>query len=58
MYGSDSMYVTHWREVADIVEQIGHMELSYSLRQVYVTGKEMEMRSRRMCGGSCWSEEL
>ena len=44
--------------MADIVEQIGHMELSYSLRQVYVTGKEMEMRSRRMCGGSCWSEEL
>ena len=38
-----------WREVADIVEQIGHMELSRSLRQVYVTGEEMEMRSRRMC---------
>ena len=38
-----------WREVADAVEQIGHMELSRSLRQVYVTGEEMEMRSRRMC---------
>ena len=37
-----------WREVADIVEQIGHVELSRSLRQVYVTGEEMEMRSR-MC---------
>ena len=39
-----------WREVADIVEQIGHVELSRSLRQVYVTGEEMEMRSRMYTG--------
>ena len=39
-----------WREVADVVEQIGHVELSRSLRQVYVTGEGMEMRSRMYTG--------
>ena len=37
-----------WREVADVVEQIGHVVLSRSLRQVYVTGEGMEMRRSRM----------
>ena len=27
-----------WREVADLVEQIGHHQLSHSIKQVYVTG--------------------
>ena len=30
-----------WREVADIVEQIGHKLLARSLKQVYVTGKKV-----------------
>ena len=27
-----------WREVADLVEQIGHHQLSHSIKQVYLTG--------------------
>ena len=27
-----------WREIADVVEQIGHHQLSQSIKQVYVTG--------------------
>ena len=28
-----------WREIADVVEHIGHSSLADSIRQVYVTGK-------------------
>ena len=28
-----------WKEVADVVEEIGHKLLACSLKQVYVTGK-------------------
>ena len=28
-----------WREIADVVEQIGHHQLSHSIKQVYVTGE-------------------
>ena len=27
-----------WREIADVVEQIGYHQLSHSIKQVYVTG--------------------
>ena len=27
-----------WREIADVVEQIGHHQLSQSIKQVHVTG--------------------
>ena len=28
-----------WREIADVVEHIGHSNLADSIRQVYVTGE-------------------
>ena len=27
-----------WREIADVVESIGHHDLAHSLRQVYISG--------------------
>ena len=27
-----------WREIADVVESIGHHNLAHSLRQVYISG--------------------
>ena len=32
-----------WREIADVVEHIGHSSLADSIRQVYVTGEETEI---------------
>ena len=31
-----------WREIADVVEHIGHSSLADSIRQVYVTGEVTE----------------
>ena len=31
-----------WREIADVVEHIGHSSLADSIRQVYVTGETDE----------------
>ena len=28
-----------WREIADVVESIGHHDLAHSLRQVYISGR-------------------
>ena len=30
-----------WREIADVVESIGHHDLAHSLRQVYISGREI-----------------
>ena len=30
-----------WREIADVVESIGHHNLAHSLRQVYISGREI-----------------
>ena len=27
-----------WREIADVVDSIGHYDLAHSLRQVYISG--------------------
>ena len=27
-----------WREIADVVDSIGHRDLAHSLRQVYISG--------------------
>ena len=32
-----------WKEIADVVECIGHETLAYSLRQVYNTGKVLQV---------------
>ena len=32
--------VPTWKEIADLVEQTGHRNLAYSLRQVYTTGEQ------------------
>ena len=32
--------VPTWKEIADLVEQTGHRNLAYSLRQVYNTGEQ------------------
>ena len=40
----DSIYpnTPTWREIADLMEQIGHHQLSQSIKQAYFTGVERE----------------
>ena len=40
-----------WREIADVAEQIGHHQLSQSIKQVYVTGGGRESCSINNCIG-------
>lgn len=33
-----------WKEIADVVEKIGHNNLAQSIRQVYITGEQIDLK--------------